>query len=104
GVGEQASGTSEVDRKLKNKPLTSIEKDRVIVLLLSFLIVIVFWGAFEQAGGLMNIYAQEKIDRTLFGYAIPAGVFQAFNPLFIMLFGTAVAGFWYSRRLKGKEE
>jgi hypothetical protein len=28
------------------------DKDRFVVLLLSF-IVIIFWGAFEQAGGLM---------------------------------------------------
>jgi len=45
------------------KDINKIEKDRFIVLLLSFLIVIVFWGAFEQAGGLMNIYTEDKIDR-----------------------------------------
>lgn len=45
--------------------LNGIEKDRVVVLLLSYLIVIVFWGAFEQAGGLMNIYAKEKTDRVV---------------------------------------
>ncbi len=45
------------------RELTRVEKDRVLVLLISFLIVIVFWGAFEQAGGLMNIYASEKTDR-----------------------------------------
>lgn len=43
--------------------LGRIEKDRVLVLLLSFLMVIVFWGAFEQAGGLMNLYASDKTDR-----------------------------------------
>lgn len=43
--------------------INKIEKDRFIVLLLSFLIVIVFWGAFEQAGGLMNLYTRAKIDR-----------------------------------------
>lgn len=104
GVGEQPTGKTQLDRDVLNKPLSKIEKDRVIVLMLSFLIVIVFWGAFEQAGGLMNIYAQEKIDRTILGFNIPAGVFQAFNPLFIMIFGTAVASFWYSRRKRGKEE
>ena len=45
--------------------LNKIEKDRYVVLLLSFLIVIVFWGAFEQAGGLMNIYTLKKIDRVV---------------------------------------
>ncbi len=46
-----------------NQELSKIERDRVAVLLLSFLIIIIFWGAFEQAGGLMNIYANEKINR-----------------------------------------
>ncbi len=45
------------------KDVNKIEKDRFIVLLLSFLIVIVFWGAFEQAGGLLNIYAKQKMQR-----------------------------------------
>ena len=42
---------------------TQVEKDRYLVLLLSFIIVIVFWGAFEQAGGLMNLYAENRTDR-----------------------------------------
>lgn len=41
------------------------EKDRIVVLILSYFIVIVFWGAFEQAGGLMNIYAKENTDRLI---------------------------------------
>jgi POT family proton-dependent oligopeptide transporter len=45
------------------RDINKIEKDRFIVLLISFLIVIVFWGAFEQAGGLMNVYTNVKIDR-----------------------------------------
>ncbi|MCI4669927.1 MAG: peptide MFS transporter [Bacteroidia bacterium] len=47
------------------KDIEGIERDRFLVLLLSFLIVIVFWGAFEQAGGLMNLYTEAKIDRNV---------------------------------------
>lgn len=43
--------------------INKINKDRFVVLMISFLIVIVFWGAFEQAGGLMNIYTYQKIER-----------------------------------------
>lgn len=82
---------------------SKVDKDRFVVLLLSFLIVIVFWGAFEQAGGLLNIYADEKINRTIFGWEMPASWFQSFNALFIILFGTIVAAFWAKRKLKGKE-
>jgi POT family proton-dependent oligopeptide transporter len=82
-----------------------IEKDRFIVLLLSFLIVIVFWGAFEQAGGLLNIYAEQKTGRFLpaFDYTIPAAFFQSLNPSYIIIFGIPVAGFWAWMKRRGKE-
>ncbi len=86
------------------KKLDRIEKDRVKVLLISFLIIIVFWGAFEQAGGLMNLYTKNKIDRVILGFKIPASVFQSVNAFFIIAFGTLVASFWAKRRIKGKEE
>ena len=102
GIGENIVGAQATD-PTHNRPLTDIERDRIKVLLLSFLIVIVFWGAFEQAGGLMNIYTKTKVDRLLFGFEMPASWLQSLNPLFIMLFGTAVAGYWYKRNHKGKE-
>ncbi|MFN2261212.1 MAG: peptide MFS transporter [Psychroflexus sp.] len=82
-----------------------IEKDRFIVLLLSFLIVIVFWGAFEQAGGLLNIYAEQKTNRFLpaFDYTVPAAFFQSLNPTYIIIFGIPVAGFWAWMKKRGKE-
>jgi POT family proton-dependent oligopeptide transporter len=97
-------GTSEnqVDKDAMNKPLTKIEKDRVIVLFISFLLVIVFWGAFEQAGGLMNIYAKEKTNRMLMGWEIPASWFQSLNAMFIIFLGTSVAAYWAKKKLKGK--
>jgi len=102
GVGEYES-TIDIDSGQRSQPLTKVEKDRIVVLLISFLIVIVFWAAFEQAGGLMNIYAQEKVDRTLMGWEIPAGVFQSANPFFIIVFGTLVGAFWVRRAVRGKE-
>lgn len=102
-VGNSLSNSeSEEDKELMKKPLTKIEKDRVIVLFISFLLVIVFWGAFEQAGGLMNIYAKEKTNRLLMGWEVPASWFQSLNAMFIIFLGTTVAGFWAMRKLKGK--
>lgn len=94
---------NEAEREAMKRPLNKIEKDRMYVLLISFLIIIVFWGAFEQAGGLLNIYADEKINRVILGWEMPATWFQSFNAAFIIIFGTLVAGFWASRKLKGKE-
>ena len=102
GVGDYQE-PEKLEGSSKEKPLTKIEKDRVSVLLISFLIVIVFWGAFEQAGGLMNLYAQQKTDRMLMGFEIPAGWFQSLNPAFIIIFGTVVSGFWFWWYKMGKE-
>ncbi len=104
GVGDYLGNSkNEEDRETMKRPLTKIEKDRVVVLILSFLMVIVFFGAFEQAGGLMNIYAKDYTDRMLLGWEVPASWFQSLNAFFIITLGTAVAAFWANRKLKGKE-
>ena len=82
---------------------TQIFKDRFLVLLLSFIMVIIFWGAFEQAGGLMNLYTETNTNRMLFGWEIPTVMFQSLNAGFIIIFATGVASVWAKRKLKGKE-
>lgn len=109
GVGEFLGKQDSPDRELMKKPLTSVEKDRMLVMFLSFLIIIVFWGAFEQAGGLMSLYTEQKTDRLLsfslplIGNEIPAAVFQSINAFFIITLGALVANFWYKWGKKGKE-
>ncbi|NJX16202.1 peptide MFS transporter [Tamlana crocina] len=93
---------NEEEKAAMKRPLTKIEKDRVVVLFISFLLVIVFWGSFEQAGGLMNIYAKENTNRMLMGWEVPATWFQSLNAMFIIFLGTSVAAFWARRKLKGK--
>lgn len=103
-VGNKMSVKNEADRVLLERPLTKIEKDRVKVLLISFLLIILFWAAFEQAGGSMNLYASQKTDRNFFGlFEIPASVFQSVNSFFIITLATAVGAFWVRWKKKGKE-
>ena len=72
-----------------------IEKDRILVTYLAFLIVIVFWGSFEQAGGLLNVYAAQKTDLVLTeNFIVPASWFQSVNAIFILIFATIVGSFW----------
>jgi POT family proton-dependent oligopeptide transporter len=86
-------------------PLTKIDKDRIIIMLLSFLLVIVFWGAYEQAGGLMNLYADQKTDRNLdfLHWKVPASWFQSITSFFIITLGAPIAAFWYNWKKKGRE-
>jgi proton-dependent oligopeptide transporter, POT family len=95
-------GDAKESKEVMKAPLTKVEKDRIIVLLISFLLVILFWGAFEQAGGLMNLYTMENTDRFLGDWQVPASWFQSINAMFIIFFGTSVAVFWANRKLKGQ--
>ena len=101
-VGNLVVVKKDVGQK-SHTPLTKIEKDRIIVLLISFIIVIIFWAAYEQAGGLMNLYTKEKINRMVLGVEIPASLFQSVPAIFVIVFGTIVAAFWNKRMVKGKE-
>ena len=80
-----------------------IEKDRILVTYLAFLIVIVFWGSFEQAGGLMNLYASQKTDLALGSFMVPASWFQSVNATFILIFATLVGSFWIWWKKSGYE-
>ena len=102
GVGDSPAVRKETEEAI-HKPLTKIEKDRMVVLFLSFIIIIAFWAAFEQAGGLMNIYTNSKVDRVLLGWQIPTSWFQSLGAFFIITLGTTVASFWLKRQRLGKE-
>ena len=91
-------------KKIKKvrKKLTRIEIDRLKLVLVASAILIVFWASFEQAGGLMNIYAFQKTDRFLdfVSFEIPASWFQSINPLLIILLGFYISSFWLFMRRK----
>ena len=80
-----------------------IEKDRILVTYLSFLIIIVFWGSFEQAGGLLNVYAKQKTDLLIGNFLVPASWFQSVNAIFILIFATVVGSFWVCWKNRKKE-
>ena len=109
GVGDFLGAKDSLNKDVMKKPLNKKEKDRMLVMFLSFLIIIVFWGAFEQAGGLMSLYTEQKTDRMLtfslplIGNEVPAAVFQSINAFFIIIFATLIANFWYKWAKKGKE-
>ena len=74
--------------------LTKQEIDRLKVLLVMGLFTIIFWAGFEQAGGLMNIYADRFTDRNVGSWQINPTYFQSLNPLFILIFAPIMAALW----------
>jgi len=75
-------------------PLTREEFDRIKVIFIMGVFTIIFWAGFEQAGGLLNIYADRFTDRHIGDWQVPTTYFQSLNPFFIVLFAPLIASFW----------
>lgn len=74
-----------------------VERDRLIVITVFFFCITLFWGAFEQAGSSLNLFAKDFTNRTLpNGYTFPAGWFQSLNALFIIIMAPFFGRLWSS--------
>tara|TARA_B000000532_G_scaffold72089_1_gene57500 strand:- start:208 stop:1716 length:1509 start_codon:yes stop_codon:yes gene_type:complete len=73
----------EVDEIKIHSPMSSIELDRILVILVFSVATIFFWWAFEQAGGSMTIFANDYTDRNLTGEA--SLVFKIVNTLITII-------------------
>ncbi len=76
------------------EPLTRDEWQRIVAILVMGLFVVFFWMGFEQAGGTMNLFADQRTERVVFGWEIPASYFQAINPLAIVALGPLLSMMW----------
>jgi len=88
---------------LSDKSLTKTEMKRIIVIFILAFFVIFFWGAFEQAGASLTLFADRQTDRTLFDWEMPASYFQSVNPLAVIALAplfTIIWGFLYARKLE----
>jgi proton-dependent oligopeptide transporter, POT family len=86
-----------------DKSLSKIETQRIAVIFILAFFVIFFWGAFEQAGASLTLFADRQTERTLFGWEMPASYFQSVNPLAVIALApimTIVWGFLYARKLE----
>jgi proton-dependent oligopeptide transporter, POT family len=83
--------------------MTRQEIDRVIAIFIIAIFVVIFWMGFEQAGGLMNLYTDQKVDRFMFGWEVPTTWFQNFNAAFIVMLAPVFATMWTRLAAKGKD-
>jgi POT family proton-dependent oligopeptide transporter len=74
--------------------LTRVERNRAYVLIALFIGCAIFFAGYEQMGASFNLFASRYTERHLFGWEVPAGVLQAVNPLFIIIFAPIFAALW----------
>ncbi len=74
--------------------LNTAEKKKVVVIFMLFVGAAIFWSGFEQAGSSLNLFARDHTDRILFGWELPAGWLQNFNPAFIIILAPVIGSLW----------
>ena len=75
---------------LTDKSLTKTERNRIIVIFILAFFVIFFWGAFEQAGASLTLFADRQVDRAV----------HIFIPGWLILITAMVLVYFLSKGLK----
>jgi POT family proton-dependent oligopeptide transporter len=74
--------------------LPKVERERILAAMFLIALSPLFWALFEQAGSSLNVYTDERVNRVMFGWDIPASVFQSVNSIFIITLAPVFAGLW----------
>ena len=67
------------------------ERNQTLVMLVLMAFSVFFWALFEQAASSITLFTDRNVNT---GESLPAGMFQALNPFFIVLFAPVFAYLW----------
>jgi POT family proton-dependent oligopeptide transporter len=79
---------------LRNRQITAIERKRVYAFMPLFVASAAFWSLSQQQFTVVTIYADERLNRDVFGWELPVSWVQSFNPVFIILLSGVFAALW----------
>lgn len=79
---------------LRDRELSPVERSRMRAYVYLFAGAAAFWMIVDQAGAALNQFAQNRTDRSLFGFGFPAGYFQSLGPAYLLLLAPVMAALW----------
>jgi POT family proton-dependent oligopeptide transporter len=79
------------------------EMKRMVVIVIMFVAALMFFAGFEQAGSSFSLFAERFTIREIGAVKLAAGMFQALNPLLVMLLSPIVAMLWVALAKRGRE-
>ena len=96
GVGnkvKKASSESKSDAATR-QPLTSGDWKRITVIFIFFLFTILFWGAYEQKGASLNLFADRLVRAEIFGMSFPVPFLQSLTGIFVIILAPIFSYLW----------
>jgi POT family proton-dependent oligopeptide transporter len=97
--GNKADGRGESRAHTAAQPaLTKGDWKRIAAIFIFFIFTILFWGAYEQKGASLNLFADRLVDTTLFGWKFPAPYLQSLTPAFVIMLTPVFSILWVRLR------
>ncbi|MQY08600.1 peptide MFS transporter [Actinomadura macrotermitis] len=78
----------------RSHEVTEVERVRLRAYVWLFAAAAVFWMIADQAAGPLNLFAQEKVDLSVFGWRMPSSWTQNINPIMIICLSAVFAWLW----------
>ena len=77
-----------------NQPLTASDWKRIAAIVIFFAFTILFWGAYEQKGASLNLFAKQLVNTQVFGREFPSGYLQSCTPFFVIILAPIFSYVW----------
>jgi len=75
---------------------TATEWKRMAAIVILFLAASLFWGAYEQAGSTLNLFADRYTRLEIFGFAFPSSWFVSAQAIFVWMLAPVFGWLWLS--------
>ncbi|MGC3022385.1 peptide MFS transporter [Brevibacterium sp. FAM 24630] len=70
------------------------ERSRVIAFIPFFLTSVIFWSMYQQIFGVLTVYSDTQLNRSIFGWEMPINWIQLIPALFVIIFAPLFAIMW----------
>lgn len=78
----------------RSHEVTAAERVKLRAYVWLFLAAALFWMIFDQAAGPLNIFANDNVNLSVFGWDMPASWTQNINPILVICFSAFFAWLW----------
>jgi len=98
-LGQQPAGATAdtpTARPTEEAPrgFTGDEWKRIAAIVFFFAAAVIFWGAYEQAGSTLNLFADRYTRLEMFGFRFPSSWFQSVQPIFVIILAPLFGALW----------
>jgi len=83
--------------------LSALERRRVYVMIALFIAGTMYYAGQEQTATSLTLFAERYTDRNIFGWQIPAGVFQSVSSVYILTLAPLFSALWIALDHRGRD-